>query len=403
MNAVGIDISKGKSMVAVLHSSGQVLLSPFEVHHTSAEITSLIHTLSNLDGDTKIVMEYTGRYYEPIASRLSASGLFVSIVNPRLIRGFGNNSLRRVKTDKADAVKIARYTLSNWNTLTPYSSVDELRSQLKIMNRQFDFYMKQKITLKNNLVSLLDQTFPGVNGFFDSPARSDGSQKWVDFASTYWHADCVRGMSLSSFTEHYCKWCKKHAYRFQEEKAAKIYDASKNLITVFPKDTMTKMFIRQAIEQLNSSSRIVELLRDCMNDMASRLPEYPVVMEMRGVGPSLGPQLMAEIGDVRRFSHKNALTAFAGVDPGANQSGAYEQQSVRTSKRGSSQLRKTLFQVMDVLIKTCPKNDPVYDFMDRKRTEGKSYYVYMTAGANKFLRIYYGRVREYMASLPPET
>lgn len=53
---------------------------------------------------------------------------------------------------------------------------------------------------------------------------------------------------------------------------------------------------------------------------------------------------------------------------------------------------------MDILIKTKP-DDAVYLFMDKKRSEGKPYYVYMTAGANKFLRIYYGRVREYLASL----
>ena len=64
---------------------------------------------------------------------------------------------------------------------------------------------------------------------------------------------------------------------------------------------------------------------------------------MKGVGPSLGPQLMAEICDLSRFSHREALTAFAGVDPGVNQSGTYEARSVRTSKRGSPQLRKTLF------------------------------------------------------------
>ena len=61
--------------------------------------------------------------------------------------------------------------------------------------------------------------------------------------------------------------------------------------------------------------------------------------------------------------------------------------------------RKTLFQIMDGLIKRSPTEDPVYAFMDKKRSEGKPYYVYMTAGANKFLRIYYGRVREYLASL----
>ena len=52
------------------------------------------------------------------------------------------------------------------------------------------------------------------------------------------------------------------------------------------------------------------------------------------------------------------------------------------------------------MIKTMPQVDAVYRFMDKKRSEGKPYYVYMTAGANKFLRIYYGRVKEYLSSLP---
>ena len=399
MNAVGIDISKGKSMIAILRPFGEIVSSPFEIYHTSAEINDLIEHIQDLEGDTRIVMEHTGRYYEPMAHWLSNAGLYVSTINPKLIKDFGTNSLRKVKTDKADAVKIARYALDNWTELRQYNHMDELRNQLKTMNRQFDFYMKQKTALKNNLIGLLDQTYPGANAFFDSPARSNGSQKWVDFTSSYWHVDCVRNMSLLAFTEHYQKWCKRKAYNFQPNKPEEIYAASKNLIAVLPKDTMTKMLIKQAIEQLNLISKTVEELRSQMNQTASQLPEYPVVMAMKGVGPSLGPQLMAEIGNVTRFSHKGAITAFAGVDPGANQSGTYEQQSVRTSKRGSAQLRKALFQVMDVLIKTSPVDDPVYSFMSKKRAQGKSYYVYMTAGANKFLRIYYGRVKEYLTSL----
>ena len=73
--------------------------------------------------------------------------------------------------------------------------------------------------------------------------------------------------------------------------------------------------------------------------------------------------------------------------------------SVPTTKRGSAELRKTLFPVMEVLIKTMPQDDPVYQFLDKKRAQGKPYYVYMTAGANKFLRIYYGRVKEYLSAL----
>ena len=137
-----------------------------------------------------------------------------------------------------------------------------------------------------------------------------------------------------------------------------------------------------------------------MDETASTLPEYPVVMAMNGVGPTLGPQLMAEIGDVTRFTHREALAAFAGVDPRKTKdSGQHIQKSAPTTKKGSPSLRKTLFQIMDGLIKRSPAEDPVYAFMDKKRAEGKPYYVYMTAGANKFLRIYYGRVREYLASL----
>ena len=400
MNAVGIDVSKGKSMVAILRPYGEIVSSPFEIKHTSSNIQSLIAQIRSIEGESRIVMEHTGRYYEPLARELSLAGLFVTAVNPKLIKDFGAHSLRKVKSDKADSVKIARYTLDSWTELKQYSLMDELRNQLKTMNRQFGFYMKHKTAMKNNLIGILDQTYPGVNTYFDSPAREDGSQKWVDFATTYWHVDCVRKLSLNAFVDHYQKWCKRRKYNFSKDKAEEIYGAAKELVPILPKDDLTKLIVKQSIEQLNTASRTVEELRTLMNDTAAKLPEYPVVMGMKGVGPSLGPQLMAEIGDVTRFTHKGAITAFAGVDPGVNESGTYEQKSVPTSKRGSSDLRKTLFQVMDALIKTKPQDDPVYQFLDKKRAQGKPYYVYMTAGANKFLRIYYGRVKEYLSSLP---
>ncbi|MCB5558332.1 IS110 family transposase, partial [Blautia wexlerae] len=108
-----------------------------------------------------------------------------------------------IKSDKADSVKIARYALDKWQSLEPYSITDELRAQLKVMNRQFHFYVKQKTAMKNNLIGLIDQTYPNANTYFNSPTRSDGSQKWVDFVSTYWHVDCIRKMSLNAFVEHY--------------------------------------------------------------------------------------------------------------------------------------------------------------------------------------------------------
>ncbi len=169
--------------------------------------------------------------------------------------------------------------------------------------------------LKNNIIALLDQTYPGVNSLFDSPVREDGSQKWVDFATTFWHVDCVRSMSLTAFTERYRKWCKRHGYNFSQSRAVEIHMEAQDLIAMLPKDALTKTMIRQAIDALNAVANSLEQLKAEMRTLAAQLPEYPVVMAMRGVGDSLGPQLMAEIGDVTRFTHRGAITAFAGVDP----------------------------------------------------------------------------------------
>lgn len=399
MNAVGIDVSKGKSTVTIFQPGEKVILKPRDFYHTQSDINALINIIHNLDGETKACVEHTGRYYEPMATWLSNAGVFVSAVNPILVKKFSSDSLHEPKTDKADAKKIARYTLDHWAKLKQYSVMDEIRNQLKTMNRQFGFYMDQKNAMKNNLISLLDQTYPGANTFFTSPARSDGSQKWVDFVYTYWHVDCVRGKSLEAFTDHYRKWCKRKGYNFNAAKAENIYRESADYIAVFPKNAVTKMLVQQAVAALNLISATVETLRLKMDQTAATLPEYPIVIAMNGVGPTLGPQLMAEIGDVTRFTKRSAITAFAGVDPLKDDSGTRIRNSMPTSKRGSPHLRKTLFQIMDGLIQRSPEGDPVYDFMDKKRSQGKPYYVYMTAGANKFLRIYYGRVKEYLESL----
>ena len=74
MNAVGIDVSKGKSMVTVLRPLGVVVAKPFEIGHTAAELRKLADFLKSLDGETKVIMEHTGRYYEPVAQVIHDRG-----------------------------------------------------------------------------------------------------------------------------------------------------------------------------------------------------------------------------------------------------------------------------------------------------------------------------------------
>lgn len=399
MNAVGIDVSKGKSMIAVMRPLGQVVAKPFEIPHTASELRKLADYLRSLEGETRVILEYTGKYYQPIARYLHEAGLYVSAVHAKLIHDYGNNSIRKVKTDRADAVKIAHYGLANWVYLKEYSPEDDTRLLLKTSNRQYNQYMKLKVALKNNLISLLDQTFPGVNILFSSPARGDGHEKWVDFAARFWHCEGVSNLPLSKFIAQYNRWCSKAGYYGSDSKAAEIHALACCQVPSLPYNETTKRLVEQAVEQLNTLAATLASLQLEMQRLASALPEYPVVLAMYGVGKVLGPQLIAEIGDVRRFPKKESLVAFAGVDAPPFQSGTFESANRSISKRGAPGLRKALFQVMAAILQNSPAEDAVFQFLCRKRSEGKHYYTYMVAGCNKFLRIYYARVREYLNNL----
>lgn len=396
MNAVGIDVSKGKSMVAVMRPFGEVVFSPFEVSHTNKDLTDLAKKLKSLPGETRVVMEYTGYYHTPVAIVLHEAGIYVSAVNPMLVHDYGNNSLRRAKTDKKDAIKLANYALDQWLSLPRYLPEGDTRLMLKTCYRQYEQFSKMRTMQKNNLISLLDITFPDANRLFSSSLRADGSEKWVDFVAQYWHCECVCGLSQNAFARSYEKWCRKHGYYFSEDKAFDIYASACGHICIMPKCENTKLMVQQAVAQLQASSAALAALKKQMNDLASTLPEYPVVMQMYGVGPSLGPQLMAEIGNVCRFHSKSALVAFAGLDAPPYQSGAIDVHSRSISKRGSAKLRRTLFLVMSVILQSAPADEPIYQYMDKKRTEGKPYKIYMMASANKFLRRYYATVKAYL-------
>lgn len=399
MNSVGIDISKGRSTVAVMRPFGEVVISPFEVRHTDSELSELARQLKSLDGETRVVMEATGNYHAPVAKLLHDAGLYVSVVNAKLVHGYGNNDLRRVKTDKKDAVKLANYGLDRWLTLPRYVPEEDTRLLLKNCYRQYRQYSKVQTVLKNNLISLLDTVFPNVNRLFSSPIRGDGSEKWVDFVAEFWHCRCVSEKSEKAFTNKYQRWCKTHGYNFSEAKAHTIHAEASGHIGIMPKSETTKLLVEQAVVQLRATSAALIALKREMLTLAAQLPEYPVVMGMFGVGPTLGPQLIAEIGDVRRFYSKKALVAYAGLDAPPNDSGDVTGRHKSMSKIGASSLRRTLFLVMGIYLQNAPLDEPIFRFMDKKRAEGKPYRVYMMASANKFLRIYYATVKAYLESL----
>ena len=173
----------------------------------------------------------------------------------------------------------------------------------------------------------------------------------MDFIRHFWHKECVNRLSLNGFAEKYRKWCNREGYRFISSDVARIYKAALESTATFPKSDSTKIFIRQAADSLNAVYDTLHILRAEMLRLARLLPEFDVVMSMYGVGNITGSQLMAEIGDVRRFHSKSALVAFAGIDAPPFQSGNFEGSNCHISKRGSPHLRRTLFQISSTILK----------------------------------------------------
>ena len=217
----------------------------------------MAHAIIALGEDTRVIMEATGRYHEPVAAALHEYGIYVSVLNPLLIQQSGGGPIRKVKTDNADAMKIAKYGLDNGADLREYTPMDAVRQQLKLCSRQYDLYMKTVVALQNNLISLTDKTFSGVNEPFSSPERASSHQKLGDFVMTFWHCDCIFRMSESAFTERYRKWRKRKGYHFSVEKALDIYAGSCGHFTTLPNHDAAKEQQYQAAHYHSSTAASV--------------------------------------------------------------------------------------------------------------------------------------------------
>lgn len=397
MISVGIDISKDKSTVCMLRPYGEVVEAPYSIDHTEQALNALIERIQSFNEDVKVVLEATGGYHQVVVSKLLSADIFTVVVNPYIMKKYCAATLRKAKTDKIDSVRIANYGIDHWFSMNTYCPPDEVYEELKLLGRQYEQYVRLKVSCKIQLANLLDCVMPGIKTILQGavPAYST-KDKLCDFVEKYWHYDNIKKMSEKQFLSDYAKWTKKKGYRYNESQAIAIYQLSKNNIPTLKSSTpSTKMLVLQAVKSVRDAELTLSLIISQMQEIASALPEYSVVRDMKGVGDVLSVRLIAEIGDVRRFHNGSALVAFAGIDAPPYESGKFIGTKRNISKRGSSTLRKIGYEIMHSLKVVKPTEDSaVYDFIIKKENEGKPKRVAKIAGLNKFLRIYYARVME---------
>lgn len=391
MISVGIDVSKGKSTVCIMKPCGEVVKPPFDINHTADELDCLVSLIKSYDEETRIVMEDTGHYHLPVAAYLSSHNIFVCCVNALRMKKFCSQSIRRAKTDKIDAVKIASFGLTYWTELVQAYSAPDTYEELRFLARQYYQITGMLVKAKVNFSNLIDRVMPGVSNIL---TNQGSNHKLTEFVSRYIHFKKILDMGEKKFTADYCKWAKKKGYRCNERKAAEIFALAQNGIPVLPDSQSVKIAVSEAIRMIHSIEESRNTILAQMQEICNTLPEYSVVKDMDCIGDTLAPRIIAEIGDVRRFRNKHSLIAYAGIDAPPYQSGKFNASERHISKRGNAYLRKTGYEIMQPLIKHKPAGNAVYDYILKKRSEGKCGKEAMIAGLNKFLRVYYGKVTE---------
>ena len=394
MIAVGIDVSKSKSTVAILDSYGTVLATPFNMAHTQPEMNALVSRLKAFDEPVTILLEYTGHYHYPVLKKLQEEGFPVCVVNPYQMKKYGDVEIRKAKTDKKDALRIATYALEKSYKLVPYSSMEQKYEDLKFLSRQYQQRISFVSTLKVQLINMLDQTMPGITKILALKSRDPEKCALLLFIKRYKSFDEIQRIGKTRFLSTYATLMKKTPDRHAPKKGLEIYELARDSITTRGEDPYIWAAQDQCVDLLAAAQNAADEIITQMQNIAETIPEYKVLRAMNGVGDRLGPVILAEIGDIRRFHSAKALNSFAGNDAPPYQSGQFESRNRHISKRGSSALRKACFEVMQALKLTKPQDDPIYQFILKKEQEGKPYNVAKMAGVNKFLRIYYARAME---------
>ena len=394
MIAVGIDVSKSKSTVAILDSYGTVLATPFNMAHTQPEMNALVSRLKEFEEPVTILLEYTGHYHYPVLKKLQEEGFPVCVVNPYQMKKYGDVEIHKAKTDKKDALRIATYALEKSYKLVPYSFMEQKYEDLKFLSRQYDQRITFVAKLKIQLINLLDQTMPGITKILALKSRNPEKSALMLFIKRYKSFDEIQRMGKTRFLSTYATLMKKTTDRYAPQKGLAIYELARDSITTRGEDPYIWSAQDQCVDLLATAQNAADEIITQMQNISETIPEYKVLRAMNGVGDRLGPVILAEIGDIRRFHSAKALNSFAGNDAPPYQSGQFESRNRHISKRGSSALRKACFEVMQALKLTKPQDDPVYQFILKKEQEGKPYNVAKMAGVNKFFRIYYARAME---------
>ena len=371
---VGIDIAKLNHFAAAVSSDGEILIEPFKFTNDYDGFYLLLSKLAPLDQNSIIIgLESTAHYGDNLVRFLINKGFKVCVLNPIQTSSMRKNNVRKTKTDKVDTFVIAK-TLMMQDSLRFLTLEDLDYLELKELGRFRQKLVKQRTRLKIQLTSYVDQVFPELQYFFKSGLHQHSVYTLLKEAPT---PNAISSMHMTHLA-HILEVAS-HGH-FDKDKARELRVLAQKSVGV--NDSSLSIQITHTIEQIELlDSQLLHTELEMANLVTCL---HSVLMTVPGIGFVNGGIILGEIGDIHRFSEPKKLLAFAGLDPSVHQSGNFQAQRTRMSKRGSKVLRYALMNAAHNVVKN---NATFKAYYDAKRAEGRSHYNALGHCAGKLVRV----------------
>lgn len=388
---LSIDVSKSTSYAATFLAYGEPFQKPFTFMHSKNDTNFLLSRLRKLEAKTgvkpDVVLEATGNYSKPISSFFELSGYNVVILNPLQTHQQKAKSIRKVKTDPIDAIRIAQvYYLSHRKANL---SLSDSMADLRNLCRQYDGLNNLYIETQLHLRNILDLIFPNYDTVFDHVCCKSS----LKLISSYPSPQAILSAQREHLVEIIKSVAKGHSLEWANCKVDKLLTAARESLPSNQAQQSNARVLKDYVKILTTHQDILADLRAQIIIQASLSPIYSLLQSIPGVGELTAATILSEVGDIHRFPAVKQLIAFSGLDPSIFQSGKFKSTNNNISKRGSSYLRKALYQAVVIGIgkrKDKPVNPVLYEFYSKKVAEGKGSKVALVACCSKLLRIIYG-------------
>ena len=379
MYFIGIDISKYKHDCCIISAADQKVVAKITIKNDKPgfdELLTIIHSLSTPE-DIRIGFESTAHYALNLELFLENALLTFMEVNPVLISEYKKSkSLRRTKTDSVDCESIARWLMTV--EYKPHSKGFYHAYSLKSLTRLRDKLIRQRSFYLVKITNVLDHTFPEFKPFFNERF----SKTALYLLENYGSAEKMARMNSASYE----KLRSLSRGKFSPQQFLRLKELAANTVGV--NNSIFDIELNSLLTLHKSLANEIETLEKEIHKLIEEV--HPHYMSVPGIGPLSAAVIYSEYGDVSNFSSPHQMLAFAGIEPGVNQSGT-ESHGGRMVKRGSSQLRYTLINCCLPLIRF----DMTFaTYYARKRSEGKPHRVAITHVAKKLVRVIYALERQ---------